>query len=311
MITHAIIGTDFSKAISKIIDTSETFKDLGIKKITLIHILNLRDRFVSKNFTIEDLEMKLQKQGEVLKEKGFKVETELIYGVPYIELERKRKAVGAGLTIISSHGRTSSSSTIGGTIADVLQNMKAPVLVIPLKKTDTEKDEFPGKNLYQYEHIMQELEKQEPEWDLKSKDLTGHVLFATDFSDFSEAAFQFIKKQDIKLSKVTLIHIQDEVKIGEHLKHKLDEFNQIDTARLKRLEAALTGAHPEAEIGIKILYGKPTEQILKYIEENNVSLTLMGSQGRGFFSGIFIGSVSHQLARKTSSNVLLVPTPKR
>ncbi|MDZ7742150.1 MAG: universal stress protein [Bacteroidota bacterium] len=311
MITHAIIGTDFSKAVTEIINNSEIFKFLGIKKLTLVHVLNLRDQVQTTNPTLEDIEAKLQKQGKILTKKGFDVDTELIYGVPYIELERRRKTIGAGLTIVGSHGRTSSSSTIGGTIADILQNMKAPVMVIPLKKKETATDEFPGKNLYQYEHIMQQLEKQEPDWELKSKRLTDHVLIPTDFSDFSEAAFQLIKNQDIKLPKVTLIHIQDEVKIKDHLEHKLDEFNQIDTARLERIKTALNDAHPEAEVKIQILYGKPTEQILKYIKENNVSLTAMGSQGRGFFAEIFIGSVSHQVARKADSNILIVPVPKR
>lgn len=310
MITHAIIGTDFSKAVTEIINNSGIFKFLGIKKLTLVHVLNLRDQVQTTNPALEYIEAKLQKQGKVLAQKGFDVDTELIYGVPYIELERRRKTIGAGLTIVGSHGRTSSSSTIGGTIADILQNMKAPVMVIPLKKKETAADEFPGKNLYQYEHIMQQLEKQEPDWELKSKRLTDHVLIPTDFSDFSEAAFQLIKNQDIKLPKVTLIHIQDEVKIKDHLEHKLDEFNQIDTARLKRIKAALIDAHPEAKVKIQILYGKPTEQILKYIKGNNVSLTAMGSQGRGFFEEIFIGSVSHQVARKADSNILIVPIPK-
>lgn len=307
MIRHAVLGTDFSKAIFEIIDKSDFLKTLGIEKISLIHVLNLRDVIMVEKFTLEGLEKKLETQKELLIRKGFEVSAELIYGIPYIELEKKRKAFGAGITIVGSHGRTSSSSTIGGTIADVLQNLKAPVLVIPLKKKETDTDEFPGRNLYQYEYIMQQLEKHEPDWDLKCTNLTDHVLVATDFSDFSESAFQLIKIQSIKIPKLTLLHIQDEVKIGDHLKHKLDEFNQIDEARLNRIKTSLNTSHPETKVEIKIIYGRPTEQILNYVKENNVTLTVMGSQGRGFFAEIFIGSVSHQVARKSNSNVLIVP----
>lgn len=310
MIQHAILGTDFSKAVSEIIGESEIFKTIGIEKISLIHVLNLRELIMVEKFTIEGLEMKLEAQKKLLLNKGFEVTAELIYGIPYIELEKKRKAIGAEITIVGSHGRTSSSSNIGGTITDVLHNMKAPVLIIPLQKKKTDTEEFPGKNLFQYEYIMQQLEKQEPDWDLKCSNLTNHVLLPTDFSDFSEAAFQLIEKQDIKLPKVTLLHIQDRVKIGDHLIHKLDEFNQIDTARLNRIKTALIAAHPEAAVEIKIIYGYPIEQILNYINENNVSLTVMGSQGRGFFAEIFIGSVSYQVARKSNSNVLIVPIPR-
>ncbi|MCA1757717.1 MAG: universal stress protein [Bacteroidales bacterium] len=311
MIKHAILGTDFSKAISAIIDQSGIFKTLGIEKISLIHVLNLRDMIMVEKFTIEGLEKKLDDQKNILSKKGFQVTTELIYGIPYIELEKKRQELGAGLTIIGSHGRTSSSSTIGGTIADILQNMKAPVLVIPLKKKKTDMDEFPGENLYQYEHIMQQLEKQEPDWDLKSAKINDHILLPTDFSDFSEEAFQWIKNQQVKIPELTLFHVQDEVKIGKHLEHQLDEFNNIDSARLTRLKNAFQSAHPETEINIDIKYGKPTQVILNYIKENNVALTIMGSQGRGFFEEIFIGSVSHQVARNADSNILIIPIRKR
>ncbi len=311
MIEHAILGTDFSKAIQKIIEHSGMFKAVGIKKITLIHVLNLRDLSLVEQFTLEGLEEKLQKQKEILLQNGFEVSAELIYGIPHIELEKKRKECGADVTVVGSHGRTSSSSTIGGTIADVLQNLNAPVLVIPLEKADSAEKEIPGENFFQYEQIMRQLEKQEPNWNLKSTELAGHVLLPTDFSDFSENTFQRIKNLNAKLPKVTLMHVQDEVKIGKHLEHKLDEFNRIDTERLTRLKNTLMEAHPETSVEIKIEYGKPIPLILDFIRQNKVSLTAMGSQGRGFFAEIFIGSVSHQVARKAYSNVLVVPFPKK
>ncbi|MCA1759431.1 MAG: universal stress protein, partial [Bacteroidales bacterium] len=256
-------------------------------------------------------EEKLKAQKEILEEKGFGVEAELVFGIPHIELEKKRKEKGAGLIIVGSHGRTSSSSTIGGTIADVLQNLKSPVMVVPLQKKETGTQDFEGENIFQYEQIMRHLDKQEPDWDLKSGKLIDHILLPTDFSDFSEEAFQSLKNLDVNLPKVTLLHVQDEVKIGKHLEHKLDEFNKIDTERLNRLKNALQTAHAETDIQIELIYGKPTKVILNFIKENGVTLTAMGSQGRGFFEEIFIGSVSHQVARKSVSNVFIVPLPEK
>lgn len=308
---HSILGTDFSKAVSEIIGNSEMLKTIGIEKITLIHVLNLRDMIIVEKFTLKGLEKKLAEQKEVLKAKGFDVEAELIFGIPYIELEKKRLEKGAGVTIVGSHGRTGSSSTIGSTISDVLHNLKAPVLVVPLKKKETEGKDFEGENIFQYNQIMRQLEKQEPDWDLKSGKLMDHILLPTDFSDFSEEAFQSLKNLKVKLPKVTLLHVQDEVKIGKYLEHKLDEFNKIDAERLSRLKRALKTAHPETEVQFELIYGKPTKVILHFIKENNVSLTVMGSQGRGFLEEIFIGSVSHQVARNSSSNVLIVPLPEK
>lgn len=91
MIKHAIIGTDFSKAVSEIIDNSEIFRTIGIEKLTLVHVLNLRDVAMVEQYTMEGLEQKLREQKKLLTEQGFEVEAELIYGIPYIELEKKRK----------------------------------------------------------------------------------------------------------------------------------------------------------------------------------------------------------------------------
>jgi len=45
--------------------------------------------------------------------------------------------------------------------------------------------------------------------------------------------------------------------------------------------------------------------------KNGYSLIVLGSQGRGFFNEIFIGSVSHQVARQSDVSVLLVPSVER
>lgn len=310
MINHAVIGTDFSKAVSQIIDHSGMFQTLGINKISLIHVFNLRDLSMLEASPIEDVEQKLANQKDSLSHKGFDLTSEIIYGVPHIELEKRRRETGAGLIIIGSQGKTGSGSIIGGNVADILQNIKAPVLVIPLDKRQSIADEFPGKNLYQYEQLTQKLQQQEPDWVLKCNSLVDNILITTDFSDFSEKAFQWIRDQNIKLPKVTLLHVQDEVKIGKHLKHKLDEFNRIDTERLVRITDSFRTSHPETDINFEIIYGKPTEVILNFIKENSITMTVMGSQGKGYFKDIFIGSVSHQVVRNSDSNVMIIPFEK-
>lgn len=138
----------------------------------------------------------------------------------------------------------------------------------------------------------------------------SHILLPTDFSDSVEQTHQWLKSREVPLPKLTLMHVQDSVKIGKHLKDKLDEFNRIDTERFERLKKSFNEAHPETEIEIVLEYGKPTQKILNYIKEKEVCLTVMGSQGRGYIPEIFLGSVSHQVARHSDSNVLFVPLPR-
>ncbi|MFW5915552.1 MAG: hypothetical protein ACOCTQ_03655, partial [Planctomycetota bacterium] len=60
-------------------------------------------------------------------------------------------------------------------------------------------------------------------------DFLGRVLFPTDFSDNADHAFGWLREVVRNGARhVTLLHVQDETKIGKHLEHRLDEFNEID-----------------------------------------------------------------------------------
>ena len=61
-------------------------------------------------------------------------------------------------------------------------------------------------------------------------------------------------------------------------------------------------------VRIQIPYGHPVEEILRITEEEqDDTLIVMGSQGRGFLTQVFLGSVSHQVVRGAPVPVLLVP----
>jgi nucleotide-binding universal stress UspA family protein len=59
-----------------------------------------------------------------------------------------------------------------------------------------------------------------------------------------------------------------------------------------------------------ITYGSPVTEILKKATDDGVTLIVMGSQGRGYISELFLGSVSHNVARHAGVPVLLVPLPR-
>lgn len=59
-------------------------------------------------------------------------------------------------------------------------------------------------------------------------------------------------------------------------------------------------------VEIKIPYGNPTQEILNE-SKNGYTLITMGSQGRGFINELFLGSVSHNVARSSGVAVLLIP----
>jgi nucleotide-binding universal stress UspA family protein len=289
MNTHAILGTDFPSASDKLLSCLGEYKKIGIEKITLVHALGIKNIQAFEDFLRRGTDQRISEQKAILEKQGFEVEVKIVPGIPATELEALAKKLDSGMIIIGSRGATLTKVLLGSTASEILHNLQSPVLLAAMRVV--EKDEAAT-------------------CELNCENVLGHVMLATDFSDFSEAAFQWIKDRAIAMPKVTLMHVQDEVKIGGHLLDKLEEFNRIDRGRLERLKKSLEEAHPETAVDIVIEYGKPLQCILRFIKENEVTLTVMGSQGRGVIPGIFLGSVSYQVARHSESNLMLIPLPR-
>jgi nucleotide-binding universal stress UspA family protein len=137
--------------------------------------------------------------------------------------------------------------------------------------------------------------------------LFRHILFPTDFSDTADralASLEFIVRKTH--SEVTLLHVQDQVKIERHLRHKLKEFNEIDTRRLDGIKARLEQGGA-TRVHIDIPYGSPTAVILDRARANDFTLIMMGSSGRAAIKEIFLGAVANNVARHASLPVLFVP----
>lgn len=297
MITHAVLGTDLSKASDKLIENAFELKKLGVKKISLINVYKtIVDVADLEEIEIRGLglpqksEEKMKEQKQSLEKQGFVVDHHFFFGNPAVILKEIVADLKADILVIGSHGYSYSDPIIGSTAYELLNNVKSPTLMIILSKYK-DKD---GKE----------------KWEMLKRNITNHVFLPTDFSDFAEEAFQFTKNIKNEISELTLMHVQDEVNIKEYAENRLAEFNKIDSARLNRLKKDFASKHPETKINIVIEYGKPKEIIINYTNadrDNPVSMIVMGNQGRGFLSKLFLGSVSHYIARHSDANVTLIP----
>ena len=164
--------------------------------------------------------------------------------------------------------------------------MRKPVLLVPVKRKEGE------------ENVCEPVSR---------CSFTKHVLFVTDFSEIADHAFTFVEKIAADgARRITLLHVQDKSRIEPHLGHRLETFNEIDRGRLQKMKGALR-EKTDAIVEIEILYGSPFVEIDHYVREHNVHLVVMRSQGRGFVQELFIGSVSHSVARHSEAPVLLIP----
>ncbi len=281
MFRKILVATDLSPASEQLINHISGLSTLGTKEIVLLFCLNIRDVGSLAEMLSQLIKPVLEKQSRALADQGFAVTAEIRLGLPAIEINRTAREKQCALIVIGSHGyNLSKEILLGGVATAVLHSATKPVIVIKMKPALTPKD--------------------------KAWHPLEHILYSTDFSDNAEAAFLYLEQLiGLGAKKVTLLHIQDQI-LGRHLKDRLDEFNQIDTERLERLrDRLLTKGKPD--IGIEIHLGIVAEEILKRITDNDITLVVMGTQGRGHIGEMFLGSVSNKVVRRSPVPILLVP----
>ena len=288
MFKKILIASDLSPVSDSVITCMKGFKSLGVEEVILFYALGIRHLDSLKYLIKDAVEPALIKQQNTIKAEGFNTTLEIAPGIPSEEIKRVAKEKDVSLIVVGSHGESAASHLlfrIGKVTSEVLHSHEKPLLLIRTKVTEVNGEKCVAPSCV----------------DFKEK-----ILYATDFSDTAQRAFDYAERiVEDGCKNVTLLHVQDKTKIDKHLKEKLEEFNRIDIERLEMLKERLVkkGA---TNVEIKIPYGNPTQEILNE-SKNGYTLIVMGSQGRGFIKELFLGSVSHNVARSADMSVLLMP----
>jgi nucleotide-binding universal stress UspA family protein len=288
MLSRILVATDASEASDRMLECLDGLRGVGSREATLVHVFDVRAVGGLYERLKESLHPRLDAQRQVLEAAGFDVSVETPLGAPFYEINRLAAERSADLIVVGSLGESLIGELLlGSTAHAVLQNATIPVLLIRLAITD---DQNGGRRCRAV-----------------CEDLFTHILFPTDFSDTAERAFLFLEHVVRETgARVTLLHVQDRTRIHPHLQHRLEEFNAIDAERLDRMRVRLED-RGAAAVYSDIEYGSPTTVILERARTPGLSLMLMGSQGRGFISEVFMGSVANAVSRLALLPILFVP----
>ena len=60
-----------------------------------------------------------------------------------------------------------------------------------------------------------------------------------------------------------------------------------------------------------LIRGIPCRPFSRLLESQDISLIVMGTQGKGFIQELFLGSVAHNVSRLATCPVLLIPPVSR
>lgn len=296
---HAVVALDQSDASDIIVDALPHLKKLGLEKVTLVTVISVSYTDEDADIDTSKEEKKLADYKKQLESKNLSVDTEIkakTYAFAPAEILKTAETKNANFLIIGNRGQSMvKEMLLGSTASEVLQRSHLPVLLINMEMEwiDEDKNE---RRLY----VKQSF-----------KNALDHVLHATDFSDTADRAFQVVRDLDAsgKIGKISLIHVQGHhaIALKDPISH--DELMQKNEENLEEMRNVLSD-HTREDAEIVITFGTPGKEIIQTIEERNVTLAVLGSQGKGFVHDFFLGGVSSQVTRFSKIPVLLIPAER-
>lgn len=275
MFEKIIIASELPKDMEVFIRSLGDLKKIGTKECIVLQCIE-PDDMLSQLIQMlkEAYQGNLDREIEILKELGFEASGQLIEGELKYVINRLATEENCGLIVVGSRKTNKFGDPIwGGAAHEVIHRPSKPILQIRIHNKGAEGEAVPEENLFR------------------------HVLFPTDFSENADMAYDILLKMaSFDIKKITLAHVfesEDQIQEAD---------NNLISLRLKLEDAGVK------EVTYRLLEGNPTKALINTINTEDVSLVIMGSQGRGRVQEIFLGSLSHNIARHSDVSVLLIPS---
>jgi nucleotide-binding universal stress UspA family protein len=154
------------------------------------------------------------------------------------------------------------------------------------------------------------------------------ILYATDLSKNSAYAYRYAMNLAEKYdAEIVILHVIEPIPpmVKHYVKGFVDEINweekikyeqEMAVERIrKRLEQFCKKESHDAPQCVALVStvlvrpGHPVEEILKAADEEQCSLIVLGTHGKGFLKQTFLGSVARSVLDRAKDPVFIVPLP--
>lgn len=277
---RAVYATDLSAASEAAIENETCLECLGRIGVETFHLVtvvpaNVHSGMPGMNFE-ERRRRGLERYRTVMERAGFEVETHVVRGTPHRRINGVAEAVHADLTIVGSRGKSPLENRVIGSTARNL----ARTTVVPL--------------------LVNRIERAADEPEVVREHLFRRMLYATDFSENADRAFDAFSSLRHAAEEATLVHVESP--------KDADAADDDPAERLSSLAETLENWGVEARTEIR--RGDPATEILAAEEAANATAILLGSRGRSRLRRLLLGSVSEEIVARAAGNVYLVPPPR-
>lgn len=137
------------------------------------------------------------------------------------------------------------------------------------------------------------------------------ILVPIDGSDYSKKAMEKAKKiGDALNSEITILNVIKPMQDYKYV-HNKDFYREEERLQVRESNILLEEAQKSFDDypgEVKSLYkrGDPVDEIVKFAEEGNFDLIIMGNRGLGAFSRTLLGSISDKVIHHVKTSVLIV-----
>lgn len=280
MFRKMLVCTDLTPSSYALIQCAGALKDLGTREVVLTHVITVSGTPGLEEVLPVDNEPVLQRQKAMLEKLGLEVLVETPLGDPATTLKDIAEKYDVSAVLIGSHGKgVIQAVTLGSVSTQMLTQIKRPMLLDRLDLAEEGKAEHSCRKLF------------------------SRVLFPTDFSETAERAMDYLGKIALETGcSVTLLHVMEPKKDPAEAKQLEEECWYLLESKKRRLQRL--GA---SEVSLDLVHGKPQEEIVSRSRKGAFTLLVMGGQGKGLLTEVFLGSTANHVARYAELPVLFVP----
>ena len=275
-----VFATDLSDANEAAIESRTCLECLDNIGVTEVHLLTVVPDNVSSGLpgmdVASDAREALKTQRGVFEEAGFEVETHVARGTPHRRINGLAERLDADMIVVGSRGESPlRNRLIGGTVRNVARTAVRPLLVERIEKTET------GPAVKK-EHLFQ------------------NTLYATDFSDNAERAYEFFPALTGATQRATLLHVR-----GREQRED-DDSEQEARDRLEEMAEELRD-RMGIDVETNVRAGGAVEEIVAEEERVGATTTLIGARGTSRLRRLLLGSTAESIVAQGNNNVLLIP----
>ena len=276
---RALCATDLSAASSAAVENEtclECLRRIGVEAIHLVTVVpsNVHTGMPGVDFDTRR-QQGLDRYRTVIEAAGFDVETHVVRGTPHRRINGIAEAVRADVSIVGSRGESPLENRIIGSTARNL----ARTTVVPL--------------------LVNRVERGTDDPAVRREHLFHRLLFATDFSEHADRAFDAFSYLRHAVESATLVHVRSPKDGGADA----DPHERL-AERARTLEAW------DIDTETVVRTGDPADEILDVEAAVTPSTILVGAKGRSRIRRLLPGSVSEEVVARAAGNVFLVPPPR-